>query len=297
MVERLSSRPSPAGLARRAARLTLGGGARAVAAPVRRMALLGRREADPRWRRLTWIWQPGWGRRAQDRLLDRPAPYAIGADAYEQQKYATVMDTLAGRRFDRALEVGCGEGALAARLVRHADILLGVDMCDAAVSRAGVRVPAAVFGRRTLPHEMPVGTFDLIVCSDVLYYWEPTTLRTGVATLLDRLRPGGTLLAYHRRTDFGQAGSAEGARGVAGGGPRAGLHGHAARRRGPGAVRRDHRVPHRRPGPGGPRAALPGVRPPVLVLAGLSHPAVLRIRRSDVIVRSTRTCPELRTPR
>ena len=64
---------------------------------------------------------------------------------------------------------------------------------------------------RTLPGSMPEGTFDLIVCTDVLYYWEPVTLRVGVGLLLERLRPGGLLVAYHYRGDFGQAGTADAA--------------------------------------------------------------------------------------
>ncbi|WP_060574539.1 MULTISPECIES: class I SAM-dependent methyltransferase [unclassified Pseudonocardia] len=209
MADSQSTRPSPVDLARRVVRMTLSGCARAAAAPVRRIARAGRPETDPRWADLTWIWQPGWGRRTHDRLYSRPDPYAIGVNPYEQQKYGTVMDTLSGRRFERVLEVGCGEGDLSVRLASHADALLGVDICDAAVERAAVRVPSAEFARRTMPREMPEGTFDLIVCTDVLYYWEPVTLRVGTTALLDRLRPGGTLLAYHYRGDFGQAGTAD----------------------------------------------------------------------------------------
>lgn len=209
MAERQSFRPSAGEAARRAARVSLSAAVRVAAAPLRRIARLGRPESDPRWPRLTWLWQPGWGRRTHDRLYHRPDPYSIGISPYEQQKYGTVMDTLSGRRFERVLEVGCGEGDLSVRLARHADTLVGVDICDAAVERAAARVPSATFVRRTLPREIPDGTFDLVVCTDVLYYWEPVTLRVGTAALLDRLRPGGMLLAYHYRGHFGQAGSAD----------------------------------------------------------------------------------------
>lgn len=195
--------------ARRAARLTLSTGVRAAAVPVRGVARLGRDENDPRFADVAWLWQPGWGKRCHDRLYRDADPYGIGLNPYEQSKYATVMSTLSGRRYDRALEVGCGEGDLSVRLAGLTDDLLGVDISAAAVERANRRVPAATFERRTLPHEMPEGTFDLIVTTDVLYYWEPVTLRVATATLLDRLRPGGTLLAYHYRGDFGQAGTAE----------------------------------------------------------------------------------------
>lgn len=209
MTEPHTVRPSMAGLARRAARLTVSAGIRTTAAPLRTLARARREETDPRWAQATWLWQPGWGRGTHDRLYRRPDPYGIGLNPYEQQKYGTVMDALAGRRFTRTLEVGCGEGDLSVRLAGHTDALLGVDICTAAVERAAIRVPSGTFTRRTLPREMPDGTFDLIVCTDVLYYWEPVTLRVGIAALLDRLRPGGTLLAYHYRGDFGQAGTAD----------------------------------------------------------------------------------------
>ncbi|MBO4239123.1 class I SAM-dependent methyltransferase [Pseudonocardia alni] len=209
MAESRPARRTPIDHARRIARLSLSGGARAAAVPVRGLARLGRAEHDPRWTGQTWLWQPGWGRRTHDRLYRSPDPYSIGLSAYEQQKYGTVMDALAGRRFDRVLEVGCGEGDLSVRLAGHTAALLGVDICSAAVQRAAARVPSGTFVRRTLPHEMPEGDFDLIVCSDVLYYWETVTLQVGLAALLDRLRPGGMLLAYHYRGAFGQAGTAD----------------------------------------------------------------------------------------
>lgn len=204
-----SSRPSSADLARRAARRTLTRAVRGAAAPLRALARAGRDDADPRWAGAAWLWQPGWGRGCHERLYRSANPYRIDASAYEQQKYDRVVAALAGRRYGRVLEVGCGEGDLSERLGGLTDDLLGVDISDAAVRRARSRVPSATFETRTLPAAMPEGTFDLIVCTDVLYYWEPVTLRIGIAGLLERLRPGGMLLAYHYRGDFGQIGSAD----------------------------------------------------------------------------------------
>ena len=203
------SRTSPADLARRAARRTLSGTVRAAASPLRALARAGREETDPRWAGTAWLWQPGWGKGCHERLYRSANPYGIDASAYEQQKYDRVLEALAGRRFGRVLEVGCGEGDLSERLSELTDDLLGVDISDAAVRRAAARVPSATFETRTLPAAMPEGTFDLIVCTDVLYYWEPVTLRVGIARLRDRLRPGGMLLAYHYRGDFGQIGTAD----------------------------------------------------------------------------------------
>lgn len=203
-----ANRRSPVDLARHVVRMTLSRGTRAAAAPIRGLARIGRDDANPRWARTSWLWQPGWGRHAHDRLYRTANPYGIDTNPYEQQKYATIVETLGGHRYRRILEIGCGEGDLSERLVGFGD-LLGVDISADATARAAARVPSATFETRMLPAEMPPGTFDLIVCSDVLYYWEQTTMRNGLDLLVDRLEPGGALLAYHYRGDFGQANTAD----------------------------------------------------------------------------------------
>ena len=102
--------------------------------------------------------KPGWGRRTHDRLYRSPDPYSIGLSAYEQQKYGTVMDALAGRRFDRVLEVGCGEGDLSVRL---APIALWTRFAQgergpALASIGGIDSPEAVESVRRMMKADPV---------------------------------------------------------------------------------------------------------------------------------------------
>jgi cyclopropane fatty-acyl-phospholipid synthase-like methyltransferase len=55
--------------------------------------------------------------------------------------------------------------------------------------------------RRTLPEEMPEGPFDLILASEVLYYFtreEMIAMLYGFETML---APGGALLAVHWRRE------------------------------------------------------------------------------------------------
>lgn len=207
--------------ARRVARLGVSRSLHAGTAPLRgiaRGAMRVRPELETRLADQAWLWQPGWGRAAHERLYSTPDPYGLATDSYEQSKYDLIMQELAGGRFARTLEVGCGEGLLSERLVGLTDELVGVDISESAVGRArerfrgdrGTTTAGRVrFERRTLPFDMPEGTFDLVVCSDVLYYWEQRTLVTGTARLVDRLRPGGTLLLLHYRGDFGQANSGD----------------------------------------------------------------------------------------
>ena len=53
--------------------------------------------------------------------------------------------------------------------------------------------------RRALPAEWPAGPFDLVVCSELLYYWDEPTLEEALAAMADSLAPGGRLVAVHYR--------------------------------------------------------------------------------------------------
>jgi hypothetical protein len=50
-----------------------------------------------------------------------------------------------------------------------------------------------------MPEEMPEGPFDLIVASEVLYYFDRETMLAALRGLESALAPGGTLLTVHWR--------------------------------------------------------------------------------------------------
>jgi SAM-dependent methyltransferase len=129
-------------------------------------------------------------------------PWDFATSRYERAKYDHTVAALGGRRFARGLEVGCSIGVLTARLAGCCERLLAVDLSSRAVARARERlagVPGVTVERRCLPEEMPGGAFDLIVASEVLYYWDAGLLARGWRALRDALAPGGSLLAVHWR--------------------------------------------------------------------------------------------------
>jgi len=136
-------------------------------------------------------------------LYDRdPDPWGFASSEYERDKYAHTLAALGGRRFGRALEVGCSIGVFTEQLAWRCRDLLAVDVSEQAVAATAQRVrrrPWVRVERRTLPEEAPTGPFDLIVCSEVLYYWDAATLRDALPRLRDALAPGGSLLAVHWR--------------------------------------------------------------------------------------------------
>ncbi|HEX2121924.1 MAG TPA: class I SAM-dependent methyltransferase [Thermoanaerobaculia bacterium] len=88
------------------------------------------------------------------------------------------------RKIVNVLDVGCGEGAWRAHLrsFRPRIEYLGLDSSEYAVSRYGRsrNIRRATFGE--LP-SLDLGTFDLVVCSDVLHYVADDELRAGAGAI------------------------------------------------------------------------------------------------------------------
>ena len=102
--------------------------------------------------------------------------------------------------FDRALEIGCAEGLFTSLLAPRSRTLLAVDISTRAVRRARARLahcPNVVVLASALPARYPAGPFDLIVASDVLYYWTTADLRSAAGRIADSLAPGGRFVAIH----------------------------------------------------------------------------------------------------
>ena len=129
-----------------------------------------------------------------------PDPWRFASSDYERDKYAHTLAALEGRRFETALEVGCSIGVFTEQLAWRCRDLVALDVSEQAVAAAAHRVrrrPWVRVERRSLPEETPAGPFDLIVCSEVLYYWSESLLAEGLDLLTAALRPGGLLLAVH----------------------------------------------------------------------------------------------------
>lgn len=135
---------------------------------------------------------------------DSDDPWNFETSAYERKKYETTLAALGGRRFRKALEAGASIGVFTEMLAGHCDELLAVDVSEKAVAAARQRlegVPHVRVERRTLPEEMPEGPFDLIVASEVLYYFTRDEMLATLIRFEKELAPGGALLAVHWRRE------------------------------------------------------------------------------------------------
>lgn len=129
-------------------------------------------------------------------------PWSLATSDYERDKYAATIDALEGRRYGRGLEIGCSIGVLSALLAEWCDSLLVVDSAPRAVAQAAERLAGldgVTVERRRIPDEMPAGPFDLIVCSEVLYYGDAPLLDATWRAVRDAVAPGGSVLAVHWR--------------------------------------------------------------------------------------------------
>ena len=121
--------------------------------------------------------------------------------AFEQRKYEQTLAIIEGRRHSRVLELACAEGAFTQILAGHVDELLATDISQVALTRARARCashPNVSYQQLDLRHSDLPGTFDLIVCSEVLYYLNDVShLRNIARRLADALEPDGILVITH----------------------------------------------------------------------------------------------------
>jgi LmbE family N-acetylglucosaminyl deacetylase len=129
-----------------------------------------------------------------------PDPWNFTSSWYERRKRAVTLAALPAARYRRALEVGCSIGVLTGELAERADEVVATDVSPRALERAAERLPHAAaisWEHRRLPQEWPDGPFDLIVASEVGYYFGPEELDEFVRRCLGSLTDDGALVACH----------------------------------------------------------------------------------------------------
>ena len=131
-------------------------------------------------------------------------PWSFATSDYEREKYAITLSELPRARYRRGLEIGCSIGVLTAQLAARCDALLSIDVAERALSQARARCaqhPHVRFERLQVPRSFPDESFDLVVVSEVGYYWSHDDLRRSRDLIVDHLDPGGHLLLVHFTVD------------------------------------------------------------------------------------------------
>ena len=122
---------------------------------------------------------------------------------YESVKYDQTIGLLDNRHFHCALEIACAEGEFTRRLSPLCDTILATDIAPSAVERAAAHLAdlANVRCKRLdlLTDPLP-SVYDLIVCSEVLYYLDDEAILSRFCTkVAECLLPGGWFVTAHAK--------------------------------------------------------------------------------------------------
>ena len=131
---------------------------------------------------------------------------SLEANPREQRKFELTLEAVGREPIGRALEIGCGPGSSAPCSLGGARSSLALIFSTVAVAAANARLAAISNARAevgSLPDHVPEGPFDVVVCSDVLYYLSAADLRAALARIQSVLAPGGAFIAVHHRHDIG----------------------------------------------------------------------------------------------
>jgi SAM-dependent methyltransferase len=131
-------------------------------------------------------------------------PWAFASSAYEQRRYDLAVGLLDRPRYRRVFEPGCAVGELTRRLADRADAVVGLEPSTTALAVARRRtagVPGVTLTRGAVPEDWPDGTFDLVVLSEIGYYFDRDELAALVRRAHRSAAPDGQLLAVHWRGD------------------------------------------------------------------------------------------------
>ena len=133
-------------------------------------------------------------------VFREPHPWNYGSP-YEQEKYARQLMLMPARPIARALELACAEGRFTEKLAPRVERLIAADISSTALQRARERCCAQQnieFRQLDLAIDALPEAVDLIVCSEVLYYFAvEADLERIAQRLTAALRPGGHILTAH----------------------------------------------------------------------------------------------------
>jgi len=127
-------------------------------------------------------------------------PWAFASNDYEQNRYSEILHALDCRRYRRAFEPGCSIGILTARLASICEHVDAIDISPTAVRQARqycAHLSNVSICCGSLPKDVPAGTFDLVVLSEIGYYFDRQELFQVGSYVAGRLEPSGVLLAVH----------------------------------------------------------------------------------------------------
>ncbi|MHA6249058.1 polysaccharide deacetylase family protein [Pontibacter sp. CAU 1760] len=133
-------------------------------------------------------------------FIKNPDPWKY-THPYEQTKYEQTLSLLPDISFDRALEIACAEGHFTQMLAPRVKQLTATDISEIALKRAAARCGEQdniQYKQFDLLKDPIPGTYDLMVCSEMLYFLvSVSVLETVASKMVASLSQEGYLLMAH----------------------------------------------------------------------------------------------------
>jgi SAM-dependent methyltransferase len=127
-------------------------------------------------------------------------PWSFASDTYELRRYEVILDYVEAGRYKRVFEPGCSIGVLTEQLAERCERVLATDIAESAVALARRRCADrsnVTVEQGSLSEGFPAGTFDLIVFSEIGYYFSERELERLARRMRQQLVAGGSLIAAH----------------------------------------------------------------------------------------------------
>lgn len=136
----------------------------------------------------------------EDLYKANPDPWQFKTSKYEAQKYEATLNALPHALYQSGFEIGGSIGILTEKLAQRCQYLLSVDVSKIAQDQARQRCQYfsnVDFEIMSIPQEFPKEYFDLIILSEVGYYWCWEDLSKAQTLILEHLQSKGHLLLVH----------------------------------------------------------------------------------------------------
>ena len=138
---------------------------------------------------------------------DEVDPWGFSSREYERRKYALTIASLPRPRYRSAFEPGCSIGVLTELLAARCDDLLATDVVPGPVEQAQKRLERfknVTVELRAIPEDWPAAMFDLVMLSEIAYYFGESDLSCILALIAQSTEEGAHLVAVHWRgvTDY-----------------------------------------------------------------------------------------------
>lgn len=136
--------------------------------------------------------------------LQSDDPFRNWVNDYEERKRNIALKILREPQYGRIFEPGCGNGGLSKELSKRGRRVLAVDWSKDALSAAKNYCEAdnIEFREMNFPRETPAAEeagFDLMVVSELLYYYSQEDLDRFFQAVPEILKPNGEILMIHWR--------------------------------------------------------------------------------------------------